>query len=125
MSLRTDELQICQFCKALVQVTVVLCDVGPHFAKAVCPECQRTLGFIPKPKNQDRLDKRPNGCPTPEQLGISRCQVCLKDKDRTHRQYLSTHHIDDDPTNNDRLNLLVVCYACHRLIHWLRTYFND
>jgi len=48
-----------------------------------------------------------------------------KTKEQRKEGHLETHHIDNDPANNDRLNLLVVCIACHKLIHWARTYIRN
>lgn len=125
MALSTDEWQTCKYCGLYTEVVVEVLDHGPHYAKVLCRECKRCIGFMAKPKNMAKLEKRPNNCPTPEDLGIDHCQICLRLKEQCHRSYLCVHHIDDDPTNNDRLNLMVVCYACHALIHWMRKYYND
>lgn len=115
----------CNRCGKEVEPVVIPYESGPHYAKGVCPDCESFLYIIPKPKNEEKLAKRPNGCPTPDALEIYRCQVCLRHKDDLGRGHLETHHIDDDPTNNDRLNWLVVCVACHKLIHWTRTYMKN
>ena len=124
MALRTDEWQQCKHCGKYVVVDLEILSSGPHYAKVVCSECGGYMGrFQPKPKNEAKLLKRPNGCPTPEQLEINYCQICLRNKEQLGKGWLCTHHIDDDPTNNDRINHLVVCIACHKLIEWTRTYF--
>lgn len=97
----------------------------PHYAEYKCPDCQGFINWVAKPDNQKKLDKRPNGCPTPEDLDIEICQVCLRPREWLgQNETLETHHIDDEPTHNDRLNLLVVCTACHKFINWIRIYFN-
>lgn len=123
--MKFEPLQPCPRCNKIVQVEETLCEDGPHFSQLRCPECKHFFGFRAKPKNDDKLEHRPNGCPSPKDLNIDYCQICLNEKDYVHKQYLETHHIDNNPSNNDRLNLLVVCRACHRLIHWTRTYLND
>jgi len=115
----------CPRCNIEVVPKEILYESGPHYAKAVCPECDCYLYMIAKPKNKEKLEKRPNGCPSPDKLEIDFCQVCLRHKEKLGKGYLETHHIDDDPTNNDRLNLQVVCIACHKWIHWTRTYLKN
>jgi hypothetical protein len=97
----------------------------PHDKKVICHQCGYCFGFIAKPKNKEKLDHRPNGCPTPDDLKINHCQICLRHRGQIGKGHLETHHIDNDPANNDRLNLLVVCIACHKLIHWARTYIRN
>jgi hypothetical protein len=37
-----------------------------------------------------------------------------------YRCQLDVHHIDEDHSNNDPINLLTWCSNCHRLYHWLK-----
>lgn len=39
------------------------------------------------------------------------CEICGKD------QGLLVHHIDEDRTNNEFINLQVLCTSCHAVIH--------
>jgi hypothetical protein len=123
--MKFEPLQPCPQCNEIVEVREILCTEGPHFSQVRCPGCDHFFGFRDKPKNDPKLEKRPNGCPTPKDLGINYCQVCLRPKEKVKREYLCTHHQDDDPTNNVRENLQVVCIACHKLIAWTRAYFTD
>jgi hypothetical protein len=123
--MKFEPLQPCPKCEELVEVKEILCEDGPHFSQLRCSKCNYFFGFRAKPKNDDKLEKRPNGCPTPKKLGVNYCQICLRPIEDTHRQYLETHHIDDEPKNNELPNLLVVCLACHKLINWTRTYLNE
>jgi hypothetical protein len=125
MALRTDEWQQCKHCGKYVTVDIEILTSGPHYAKIVCSECGGYMGYQPKPKNEAKLLKRPNGCPTPTDLGIDYCQMCLRTRDKVKRKYLCVHHQDDDPTNNNRTNLQVVCVACHKLIAWVRAYSDN
>jgi hypothetical protein len=73
-------------------------------------------------KNKIKNEKRPP-CPAPRDLGIDACQMCLLAYDHLgYSEVLETHHIDDNPQNNDRLNLFVACTSCHKLIHHQRNY---
>lgn len=120
-----NDLMLCPRCENFDLPDVVKADKGPHEKKVVCNKCGCTFGFLAKEKNEKKLDHRPNGCPTPEMLGIDYCQICLRHKSKIGKGHLDTHHIDGNPANNDRLNYLVVCVACHRLIHWTRTYIKN
>jgi hypothetical protein len=92
-----------------------------HGHRYVCKDCRYTC-WGGKIKNKDRIEKRPP-CPSPADLNINWCQMCLLDKsDLGYAETLETNHIDDNPQNCDRLNLLVVCSSCHKLIHHQRTY---
>lgn len=120
--MKFEPLQPCPKCDQLVEVKEILCENGPHFSQVRCSKCDYFFGFRAKPKNDNKLEKRPNGAPTPKDLDIDFCQICLRQKTEVHKEYLITHHIDDDPTHNERLNYLVVCQACHKLIEWVRKY---
>ena len=115
------EYQECPGCHEEIYPEVKILESGPHYAKVQCPICERGLGFMPKPKNEDKNAKRPS-CPSAVDLDIHHCQICLRASPELGKGWLCVHHIDDDPTHNDRMNLLVVCIACHKLIHWTRTY---
>ena len=120
--MKFEPLQPCPKCNKIVQVEETLCEEGPHFSQIRCPDCNYFFGFRAKPKNDDKLEHRPNGAPTPKDLAIDYCELCLREKNETHRHILETHHKDGNPSNNDRLNLEVLCLRCHKLVHWVRTY---
>jgi len=92
-----------------------------HGHRYVCNDCGYTC-WGGKLKNKQKIEKRPP-CPTPSDLGIDWCQMCLlKATDLGYAETLDTHHIDDNPQNNERLNLHIVCTSCHKLIHHQRIY---
>ena len=93
-----------------------------HGFEVCCKQCNKHIAWAGKPENKEKNEKRPP-CPSPADLSIQYCQICLlKKEDLGHLETLHTHHIDDDPKNNDRLNLMVVCTSCHALIGHQRTY---
>jgi hypothetical protein len=99
--------------------------IGPHEGEVVCARCQRHVRWLAKAKNEEKLKKRPNGTPSPADLGIDHCQICLRPRHWLgDYETLETHHIDDEPTNIERINLLVVCTACHKWINHARLYVN-
>ena len=92
-----------------------------HGHRYHCIECGYTW-WGGRLKNKDKNIKRPI-CPTASDMDISYCQICmLEGRDLGYSETLEVHHIDDNPQNNDRLNLMVACTACHKLIHYQRTY---
>ena len=114
----------CTSCEKEVDPDIYLASDGPHYGKAVCPECRKFLQWIPKPKNEG---KRPKNKFDPTSLNIFACEICGRDSLRIGQyESLEVHHkIPIEEGGEDkRENLLVVCTACHRLCHWLRTYLN-
>jgi uncharacterized CHY-type Zn-finger protein len=116
---------ICKNCEHEITPDIEPRESGPHEAALRCPLCGWFLGWKAKEKNQPKLDKRPNNCPTPTDLEIDYCQICLRPRTWLgQHETLETHHIDDDPAHNERSNYLVVCTACHKLVAWTRLYVN-
>ena len=89
-----------------------------------CNNCSR--GFWGgKLKNEEQNKKRPP-YPSPTELGIEFCEICQRDKKLLgYAETLETHHKDGHPTNNDRLNLWVLCTECHDLVHLIRKHRKD
>jgi predicted RNA-binding Zn-ribbon protein involved in translation (DUF1610 family) len=95
-----------------------------HGNRYVCKDCGFTC-WGGKIKNKVKNDKRPP-CPTPSELRIGYCQICLVSREYLlHGETLETHHIDDDPKNNDPLNLQVFCSQHHRLVHHIRKHYGE
>jgi hypothetical protein len=84
-----------------------------------CHNCNR--GFWGgRLKNEEKNKKRPP-YPSPAELEIDSCEICQRDKNLLgYAETLETHHKDGHPTNNDRLNLWVLCTECHDLVHLIR-----
>lgn len=112
----------CRNCNENVEVNIIPRPDTPHAGEIKCAVCGRFLGWKKKEKNEGKRAKQVH---SPESLQIDFCQVCLLPKQHLGvNETLDIHHIDDDPENNDRLNILVACTACHKLIHHQRTYRN-
>ena len=100
----------------------------PHFAKAVCPKCRAFMPdlWIKKPENDEKRGKSSRYTPT--RLNLSSCEICGRERSFLGKyETLDIHH--KTPVSKGGLdepsNLLVLCTACHRMAHWLRTYLND
>lgn len=109
----------CRKCKSKRIVETTFSEIHGH--RYACNDCSFAW-WGGRLKNKEKNEKRPN-CPTPKDLGISNCQICMLESDSLgYSERLETHHIDDEPTNNNKSNLMVVCTSCHSLIHHERVY---
>lgn len=90
-----------------------------HGHRYVCNAC----GYVcwgGRVKNEDKNKKRPP-CPTPDDLKVFACEMCgLEERFLNYGQSLEVHHKNIDPTDNDRLNLWVLCTKHHKLVHHIR-----
>jgi hypothetical protein len=94
----------------------------PHAGEMRCPTCQSFLGWVKKEKNEGKRGPRKY---SPSDLNIDYCQLCrIKQINLGDQETLDIHHLDGDPENNERLNFLVLCTSCHKLIHHQITYRN-
>lgn len=126
---RPNELLTCPRCGAFA-LPDQLDAKPPHYKKLVCPDCGHTFGFLSKPENEKKLEHRPNGQPSSDELmdmkNIDYCEICLRRKGQLgKRGFFEVHHISKDPSDNQIGNLLLTCKACHQLIHYMQTYMND
>lgn len=126
--IKDDEFLLCPKCGEWVLPNVEEAK-PPHYKKLTCPDCKHPFGFLAKPENEKKLDHRPNGQPSADQLmeikGIDFCEICLRKKGQLgKRGFFEVHHISHDPSNHDTSNLLLACKACHQFIHHLQTYMN-
>lgn len=105
-----------------VEPDVCIRTSGPHYADLFCPKCKRHLGFLAKPSNDNKTNRRLT--PTPEDLNIGLCQLCRRPAYHLGDGWLEVHHLDVNPENNDPDNLIVVCKMCHTHIHHVQMYVN-
>jgi hypothetical protein len=96
-----------------------------HGFEKRCNICKEFLGWAGKPENKEKREKRPP-YPTPEELNIDYCQFCRRTKSELNElETLHTHHLNGNPTDNSRLNLIVFCTCCHTLCHHEILYHHD
>lgn len=115
----------CKQCGCVGHFHETVLTTGPHYGKVVCKECGKFYGWLPKPHNETRRRRNRH---TAETLGITSCQMCQRTKSRLGlRGVLEPHHVveiqyggEDKPDN-----IWIVCTACHKLIHYQRTYINE
>lgn len=96
-----------------------------HHAGGRCQSCQRHV-WIKKPDDDPTKYKRPAASTNLAQKDY--CEMCLRRKcDLPENTTLHGHHVIEVQEGGvDSVeNLWTVCTACHRLIHWTRTYHKD
>jgi len=101
---------------------------GGHHGRLVCNHCNRFIKWIPKPKEEKNGDPRAEvSKKLVSQYSKGFCEICLRKHDELPSpQTLEGHHIVQvkDGGTDDRDNIQIVCTACHRWIHWQRTYLG-
>jgi len=100
-----------------------------HGFKLHCPHCDRFVGWggLTKPVSKNGERTRSSNW-TAKRLNQEHCQMCQRHKTELGKgERLEVHHIvsisqggADDPAN-----IWVLCTACHRQVHYQRTYHNE
>lgn len=99
---------------------------GGHYAKVICSKCDRFIKWQGKP--EAKKAKRPavqKKLVSLHSKGF--CEICLRLEHQIPApQTLEAHHIIpvENGGGNEAENIQVCCTACHRLIHWQRTYIG-
>lgn len=114
----------CPECDCVDHLLLIADWPGGHYAKVSCGACGRFIKWQGKPKEQKA--KRPSA----QKKLVKRysrgfCEICLRTESQIPRpQTLEAHHIIpvEQGGDDERENVQICCTACHRLIHWQRTY---
>ena len=104
-------------------------DISPiHGYKLSCPSCNSFVGWGGKRqiiKDENGIRQKSSQW-SADRLNISVCELCRRDKSMLGPGTLEVHHkipiSDGGPDEPD--NILIVCTACHKQIHFLQCYFN-
>lgn len=116
----------CRHC-GHVGATATIAGSGDHFAAIRCDGCHAQLEWLGWPPTPERRERRRTARRAAEltRLGADHCELCLRARfDLSPPDTLEIHHVDEDRDNNALDNLRLYCTACHRLVHWLRTYLG-
>ncbi|MBA7685518.1 hypothetical protein ES703_93943 [subsurface metagenome] len=113
----------CPGCGATESVKRIRTD-GVHYASLHCGRCGRWLAWLPKPcvgkkwrpgRHRELVRKYSRGY----------CELCLrKAEELPGGQTLEGHHVRElqHGGSDARDNVTILCSACHRLVHWVRTW---
>lgn len=99
---------------------------GVHYAKVECSRCRRFVRWLSKPDSDPTKYRRQNAHKDlVAKYGDGFCEMCLRESDELPKgQTLEAQHVIEyqDGGTEKRENIWIVCTACHRWIHWIRTY---
>lgn len=109
----------CRFCDGVCEESFD--DVKPpHYAKAWCYKCQKSSGWIPKPKNED---KRKPSLKLRKLIPIDLqdvCEICLRNENTLKKLDIGfqVHHAIPfkEKGADTKENLRLLCTHCHQLV---------
>lgn len=85
---------------------------GEQLYRSVCQTCNKNRwGFEDTRTSRDKSPWKTLSMKIRQEVG--KCERC--DFTPEHLGQLDVDHIDGNPDNNDRINLMVLCSNCHRL----------
>lgn len=118
--------ETCRHCQDAGPHRVEVMQTGVHYAKVACGSCGRMLRWLSKPDSDPTKYKRPTKH-TNLVADYSRgyCEMCLrKVAELPKGQTLEAQHVIEfaNGGSNERDNIWIICTACHRIVHWIRTY---
>jgi len=119
-------MKICKKCnKEVDPIIKIMPETSIHYARSMCPICNAFIDWIKKPENEGTRTQSSKY--TLESLSKEYCELCGRIKDKLgKRSSLEIHHkIPIEENGEDtKENILVLCTACHRMAHFLRTYLH-
>lgn len=118
----------CGSCEQTNQARPRKCDSGPHFAKYECVACGRFHSWSAKPDElKTHKTRSAKHSDLVRKFGSGFCEMCLRSESELRKQdTLVGHHVKEHHDGGDasRVNIWIVCTACHSQIHHVRTYFG-
>lgn len=109
--------------------TMRLREKGHHYADLNCTRCGIHLGFVPKPDSDPtKYRRQKQHRDLVAKYGRGFCEMCLRlESELPKGQTLEGQHVVEhqDGGSAERSNIWIVCTACHRFIHWVRTYHSN
>lgn len=101
-----------------------------HGCKLRCPYCGLFVGWggMTKAVINDNGDRQRSSNWTAKRLNYDYCQMCLRKKKYLGKgERLEVHHVIAIEENgaDDPVNIWILCTACHRLVHFQRTYLHE
>ena len=116
----------CPNCGAEYKPEIEIQELGVHYAKEKCAACHRFRRWIPKPSTDTTKYKRPKAhTDLVKKYSRGFCELCLVNAANLPKgQTLEAQHVIEyqDGGEPTRENIWIVCTACHRFVHWIRTY---
>lgn len=110
----------CKSCGKEVMTSLSRKTASKKFCSVECREAN-AMGIKERRKHAKALQKLKRG--TSSNRGLRKYVFCFKPKICEVCNYdeydfcLDLHHIDEDPTNNELINIAVLCCMCHKKLH--------
>ena len=122
--------RFCQHCKEYVIPEPTGQTHPDHGYYLYCPTCGRWVAWGGKKAVIKDIDgkRKKSSRWNAKRLNVSKCQICGREKWQLHDiESLEIHHIEPIAENGPDTpeNIIVACTACHKMIHYLKTYLND
>lgn len=116
----------CRFCACNEETIIPGPHPGGHAARANCAACGRLVRWVAK-EDSERIKRPAAHRDLAKKYGKGLCSMCGKTQEKLPaNQAFEAHHIVafEKGGTNDRDNIVVICTACHKLIHWLRHHWD-
>lgn len=97
-----------------------------HFGREDCAGCGRFVRWVPKPE-ADRIKRPAAHRNLVKKFSRGFCEMCLlKEHELPAGQSLEAQHVEEYAEGGEprRENIWIICTACHKLIHCIRTHFR-
>ncbi len=97
---------------------------GVHHAAVICIQCRRHVAWMSKP-DQDKAKRPAAHTDLVKRFSKGYCEMCFITKENLPKgEALEAQHVIEfqDGGSNERENIWILCTACHKLVHWRRTY---
>lgn len=117
--------EMCRYCGDIGPHRTILTPELQHHGRVNCRNCGRMLRWIPKPNDDPTKFKRPAAhLDLVKKFGRGFCELCLRKNGEAGVRELVGHHVIEykDGGEPKRENVWILCRACERLVHWMRTY---
>lgn len=115
---------MCQFCQS-TEVVFSETPQLPHYGREDCADCGRFIRWVPKPEG-DRVRRPSAHRGLVHKFSRGFCEMCLrKENELPDGQTLEAQHVEEFSGGGEpkRENIWIICTACHKLIHCIRTHF--
>lgn len=89
-----------------------------HYSRILCADCGTFLGWGKKPDSKNRPA---NHSDLIRKYKKEYCPICMRPSSKL---VMEAHHIVEfqHGGTSDEDNILVLCYACHKIVHHIRNY---
>ncbi len=113
---------ICPRCGAEDCFEEILTPESVHYSKTICRMCERWIQWN---KNPSKAEYRSET--TKCAVIYDFCKICGRTQEKLGwKETLTAHHVIPLEEDGEDIieNIIVLCSACHKLVHWVRLYVH-